>query len=76
MFAVIDWMRTGTNHNDGYREIARRIRDELAFHSGSECEAQFRGAWPLLWEALDELVQLVDRDGASTASSPRLFEPP
>jgi len=35
-----------------------------------------RAAWPRLWEELDELVRLVDRDDRHGATSPRLFDPP
>jgi hypothetical protein len=76
MFAVLDGMRASTNHGDGYSAVAERIRDELTFHSGSECEAQLRDFWPLLWEALEELVRLVERDEAQQPGSPRLFDPP
>jgi len=44
-----------------YAEIAGRIRDELRFFSSSACLARHRDEWPQLWEALDDLVALVDR---------------
>lgn len=63
----------GTAQVDEYVEIARRIRDEVSFFSGSACQAQHREDWPQLWGAIDDLVSLVDREHQRPTSGPSLF---
>jgi hypothetical protein len=65
-----------TNGTDNYSEAAKRLRDEIEFHGGSATEAELRDAWPLLWDAIDDLVRLVDQDHPRAGVSPRLFDPP
>jgi len=47
---------------------------ELMFHAHSECQAQLRDAWPLLWQALDDLVRLVEGDDPREVPSLTLFD--
>jgi hypothetical protein len=65
--------RSGRRDGD-YTEIASRIRDELRFFSSSSCQARHREEWPQLWDALDDLVALVDSGHSSRLPSPRLFQ--
>jgi hypothetical protein len=39
----------------------KRIRDELLVDQEPERQARHRDQWPLMWEALDELIHVVDR---------------
>lgn len=74
VFALLGSMGTRNSQRRDHAQVATRIGDELQFFSRSTCQARHRGDWPQLSEALDDLVALVEIDGARPDPSPAPFD--